>query len=416
MSDRTKRILFIIAFVLAAGLLAYALYFILFGATSTPTTPTNQINQGDDFSGGLPPANTGSGTVLLNVNGRLVPSDEVDTTPPATSTASPIARGGTTQVTQVSTTPIESMYRSSDGNNLVGYNPNDGKFYKYNADGSVTALSDDEFFNVDEVTWAPDSAKAIMKFPDGATIYYNFLTKEQKTLPNHWEEFDFSDDSTKIAFKNMRLDRENRWLSVANADGSQVRNIAPVGDNSSNISVLWSPTGQVVGNYRQSMDFDRQRLIFITTDGTELPAVVLQGRGLEQQYSPDGEFLFYSVYSSFTDLQPNLWFTTARGDQSGLLRVNLELNTWADKCAFADGQTVYCAVPQYLPKGAGLVPEVADSIPDDFYKIDLQSGAKTLIATTEDSYTAENIVVSQDGRNLFFTDTATGTAQQIRIR
>lgn len=417
MDERTKRILGVVAFLAATVVLGYLLYVVFL---KQPVTVTPLPNANEQFPGGLPTAgvNTNQAGVnepgqMLNINGQLVPANQVDTTPP--SGVDTVARGSITKVTTVAPAQIQSLQISSDGRGVLGYNPTDGKFYRYQNGGTV-ALSDATFPNVKSLTWAPSGDAVVLKFPDNATILYDFKTKKQTTLPSHWQEFSFSADSKQLAFKSMALDRENRWLSVANSEGSQVQTIAPVGDNSANISVLWSPNKQVVGNYRESIDFDRSDLIFITTNGTELPSTIIEGRGFSGKYSPDGQYLFYSVYSSFTDMKPNLWVVTANGEQSGLVRVNLNLQTWSEKCAFADTQTVYCAVPRTLPRGAGLVPAVADSTPDDFYKIDLRNGSKTLIAVPDGQYTATDVTIGSDGRTLYFTDKQTSQPQQLQLR
>ena len=106
--------------------------------------------------------------------------------------------------------------------------------------------------------------------------------------------------------------------------------------------------------------------------------------------------------------------TTELGD----LKVSLNLSTWPDKCSFAGEGSLYCAVPQGLPRGAGLYPEIADSYTDNFYHVDLNTGTKTLIATPvgeTGGYTAYNLFVSDDGSLLYFIDNATGRLQSIRL-
>ena len=107
----------------------------------------------------------------------------------------------------------------------------------------------------------------------------------------------------------------------------------------------------------------------------------------------------------------------ARG-KSGENREQLGLQTWADKCTIArDNNTTYCAVPRELPEGAGIVREVAKDVPDDFYRLDLRTGTKTFIASPAgDDVTAANLTLSQDGQNLFFTDTKTGTLKKMQLK
>ena len=75
-------------------------------------------------------------------------------------------------------------------------------------------------------------------------------------------------------------------------------------------------------------------------------------------------------------------------------------------------------MPQGLPRGAGLYPEIADRYPDNFYYINLNSGSKNLIASPvgeSGSYTAHNLFVSNDQSILYFTD-QNGNLQSIKLK
>ncbi|MFA5358354.1 MAG: hypothetical protein WC310_00865 [Patescibacteria group bacterium] len=412
MSDQTKKIIYIVAFVLITVLLGFLLYFLFLRQAPTVITPNaNEIITVN----GLPTANINTGKpTYINVNGKLIPAENINTAAPAAT--SEVAKGGFTQVQKINEDTVVSPTMSADGKALYAYNPYDGKFYRYNTDGSKTALSDKVFKGVENISWSPDKNKVIMKFADNSTVYLNFGTQEQISLPKQWEEFDFSSDSTKIAFKSMGVDRENRWIAVANENGSGVKHITSVGDNTKNIYINWSPDQQIVGNYTESIDMERQYLMFIGQNNENFPSTIVEGRGYQGKWSPDGEFLFYSVYSQDSDLKPTLWTVTGKGSDMASYRVNLELNTWADKCTFADKRTVYCAVPQNLPTGAGLMPEIANSTPDDFYKIDIYTNTKSLVAIPSGLYTATDLQVSDDGNYLYFKDNISGTINQIKLK
>jgi len=78
---------------------------------------------------------------------------------------------------------------------------------------------------------------------------------------------------------------------------------------------------------------------------------------------------------------------------------------------------MYCAVPKGLPRGAGLYPDIADSYNDNFYSVNLNTGAKTLIANPigeQFGYSADNLFVSDDGHWLYFTDQS-GNLQSMRL-
>ena len=63
-----------------------------------------------------------------------------------------------------------------------------------------------------------------------------------------------------------------------------------------------------------------------------------------------------------------------------------------------------------------MVPGLADAIPDEIYKIDLNDGTKTLIASPVESPTIETLMVSEDGDSLFFVDKQDQGLFEMRLR
>jgi hypothetical protein len=53
---------------------------------------------------------------------------------------------------------------------------------------------------------------------------------------------------------------------------------------------------------------------------------------------------------------------------------------------------------------AGMFPELALRTSDDLYKINIETGQKTLIAIPDQAYNISSIIVNKDQSNLFFTD------------
>ena len=124
----------------------------------------------------------------------------------------------------------------------------------------------------------------------------------------------------------------------------------------------------------------------------------------------------YSTAASISDYKPSLWIVDAAGDDIGLNRRRLNVDTWSHKCTFADTQTLYCAVPRELPTGAGLQPAVAADIPDDIYKIDMRTGLQTRVAIPEGDHTVDSIMLTPDNSYLFFTDQDDGTLNKIQLK
>ena len=73
-------------------------------------------------------------------------------------------------------------------------------------------------------------------------------------------------------------------------------------------------------------------------------------------------------------------------------------------------------MPTDLETGAGMVRSIADDNSDELYKIDLSTGAKTLIATPEGSFNMENLIVSNNQDQLTFSDKGTGLLYKIKLK
>jgi hypothetical protein len=244
---------------------------------------------------------------------------------------------------------------------------------------------------------------------------YNFTTQKQTTLPKHWQEFGFSPDSEKVVTKSMGLDPANRWLAISNADGSNMRAIEPLGIYGDIVQPSWSPNNQIIAMYVRGVDFDRQEVFFVGLNQENFKSTIIQGRGFENQLSPKGDRLLYSVYSSDNEMKPKLWIVNAHGETIGTERRSLGLNTWASKCAFADDRYVYCGVPKELEEGAGIFKELSLRTSDNLYKIDTQTGLRSLVAIPDGDYNVSKLIVSDDKSTLFFTDEKTNNIHKIDL-
>lgn len=286
------------------------------------------------------------------------------------------------------------------------YNENDGKFYRIATDGTTEKLSDKVFYNVSKTTWANGTNKAVLEFPDQSKVIYNFEKDKQYTLPKHWEEFSFSPDDDKIAAKSIGYSPENRWLVTVGDDGTGTNLIEPMGENGDKVTVSWSPNRQVVAFSKtgaNDLGAYRKEILLVGQNHENFKSITVEGTGFESQWSPTGEKLLYSVYSPNSDYKPELWITDSSGENIGSNRQLLKLNTWSNKCAFADNSTVYCAVPRSLPQGAGISPAIANGTPDDLYKIDLTTGFKTPIDLGGD-YSVKNIYFDKTNNKVIFSD------------
>ncbi|KKW32184.1 MAG: hypothetical protein UY77_C0033G0008 [Candidatus Uhrbacteria bacterium GW2011_GWA2_53_10] len=402
-----KKLLVVGLFVLSVIGIGTALYFAFFRSASQPEDVLPEST--DTSSGSLPEGATG-GT-------RLSPSAEEGEILP---TADLVARGGTTQVTELTSAPVENTAIGSSGRDVNYYDPEDGRFYAIDASGNAVRLSDQMFPSVESVSWNQGGDKAVLEFPDGANIVYDFDAEKQVTLPAHWEDFAFAPGSDQIIAKSIALDPSNRWLITSNADGSNAKPIQALGDNAHKVIVSWSPNDQIVAfadtGDPQPGGMDRKMIIPLGKNQENFKGLIVEGYGFQPVWSPDGRRLLYSASGSVSDLKPMLWLVDATPGSLGDNRRSLGVNTWADKCTFASASSVYCAVPASLPNNAGLGRSLFESTPDFLYKIDLVTGRAALVAIPEEARPMERLSVSADESVLYFTNFDSGNLEMIRLK
>ncbi len=399
MDDQQKRIAFAAVFVLAVIILGYALYRVFFKSKLAPVSPPGIVEPVSP--GGLPQAGTGTTT------GRT-PGTGVAPLPVSPGTPTPVPVGGRTTDTpreeKIVIDPALGTTKVSGGG-VHFYNKTNGQFYRALPNGTLAALSDQVFYNVQDVAWSSKTNESIMEYPDGSNIYYNFDTKRQVTLPKQWTDFAFSPGGEKIIAKSIGYSEENRFLVTANPDGTGVTAVLPLGANADKVIVDWSPNRQIVGIARtgDQLGADRQEVLFLGERNENFPSTIVEGRGLETKWSPQGNKLLYSVYSGRSDFKPELWVVDGNIESLGENRSALNINTWASKCSFQSERFLYCGVPTELETGAGLAPAIASTVPDRLVRIDIQTGIQTEI-TLEETHTIDTITVNETENAVYFTD------------
>lgn len=409
--NRFKKVFLVIGFLALVFIIGYLLWRFFFAPVAiTPVATTTP-----SISGGFPTSGVGGVNEIINGESGVLPGGiTIPMELPGGGGLSPVAIGGLTKTSAVTSDPTLGPTLSSDGN-VQYYDKNDGKFYKLDNNGNLVAISDKIFYDVENIVWAPNKNQAIIEYPDGNKILYNFTTNSQVTLPTHWQDFSFSPDSDRIVSKSLGLDEENRWLVVSNGDGSQAVALENIGLNDKNVQSSWSPNNQIVATYTEGLDFNRQNVYFVGLNGENFKSTIVEGRGFQSQWSTTGDQLLYSVYSTNTNLNPQLWIVNASGDTIGDNRQSISLNTWASKCTFASNTEVYCAVPETLERGSGMFPELADKTKDNLYKINLTTGTQELIAIPNGAYNISGVMVPTDKKTLFFTDKTTGLIYKITL-
>lgn len=405
-----KRLLLIPLFLIVVGVLAYALYYLFFrGPQAEPIgTPTGQVPAGQLPTSGT--AGQPSGQEQPTGPGGLPQAGVVPKLEPLPGTPS-------TPRTTMLRSEVTNAVSVAPSGGVRGYSPLDGHFYQIRDDGTTELLSDEVFFNVDKVDWANRSDKAVLTYPDGSNILYDFTTEQQATLPKHWADFSFAPQDEKIVAKSIGSTAASRYLVVANPDGTDAHAVEELGANQDKVLVNWSPNNQVIAFSMtgEPLGADQQSVLLVGQNQENYKALIVEGRGFIPNWSPTGERLLYSVYSAADGYRPALWVSAASGDDIGAQRRNLQLHTWADKCAWQSDTVLFCAVPAQLGEGAGLQRSLFSTVPDSIYRIDLSSGQASNLGVPSGSPSIKSLMISSDGRSLYFTDQATASVSRFGL-
>lgn len=355
-----------------------------------------------------PPAVTPSST--LPTAGPREPGAVIPVTPPAPTEIT----GAAVMRPQSVVNEFASTAHLGSNGQLYYFKPSEGFFYRLSPGGTPEKLPSEIFKGAQTIVWSGIRDQAVISFPDGANVLHDFSTGKRTVLPKIWREFSFSPTGDEFAFKILNDNPDKRWLARAKTDGSEVTVFQPLGDNADKVTVNWSPTGQIAGWYTQPKDLKRHEVFFLGFNGENLRSMLIEGYNPLGRWSPSGDRLLYSVVDIDTKgYPPTLWIVEASGDNIGRGRLQLPVQTWADKCIFAGETTVYCAVPRELPFGGGFEREKVTA-GDDFYKIDLTTGLKSPLASFGSrTYWAKDLMLSPDGSLLYFIDQRTGNVQSV---
>lgn len=426
-----KKILIIAGFVLFVAVIGFLLYYFFFRAAKPvqpaevipPVIPISKLPATREAWDQMTVAERARRGLPLNV----WPGEEEPVAPiapeevPVVPQISEIAEGGKTWINPVGADPVSYPTASLSGSDSIYYNSGDGRFYKLDQNGQKTLISQKQFFDVKNVSWAPTKDRAVIEYPDGFKIMYDFSKDKQYTLPQNWSEFSWNSVGSRLAFKMDSQFPENRWLAVSNPDGTRVTPIEAMGDNADKVIVNWSPAGQVVAFSKTGEPRDgwQQEILLVGQNRENYKSIIVEGRGFLPEWAPQGDKIAYSVYISADGFKPSLYVVDATGgDNTGANKIDTNLNTWADKCVFsASGASLYCAVPKNLPDGSGLFRELADDVKDDFYRVDIKTGVVSFLAEGAlGGYNATNLYLSADESALYFVDKDTSYLKSIKLK
>ncbi len=304
---------------------------------------------------------------------------------------------------------------------VVAYDPDEGYFYKITEDGEKILMTDDRFYKVRAVTWSKGGDRAIIEYPDGSNILYDFTKRKAVTLPKEIVQPEFT-PSEAIVAKTESDDPDKNWLIYMEKDGT-VKFVEDLGRYGSRVQTEVSPNELFIALHYKPLGIDKAEVFFLGKNKENFKSFVVDGFSFRGRFSPDGTRLLYSVLREQEGYRPSLWVVSASEATIGQNKKRLNIDTWVHKCTFSENNPrfIYCGVPEELPENIGLLPAGYSQTKDVFYRVDLSTGISKLIAIPADengrmAVSVVDIWLDKDEEGLYFWDAYTGKVFKIRLR
>ncbi|MBI2023261.1 hypothetical protein HYT01_01710 [Candidatus Giovannonibacteria bacterium] len=291
-----------------------------------------------------------------------------------------------------------------------------GHLFERNAEGTSDELRLANYTipKIVKVVWAPNGQKNVIFYDlDGKTRkilidYTRIDTPKPEFLPDSISDVAFSPDSKSMAFINDLGATQNIFIAT-----SAFKNSKKIfSNNIPGLELSWPASGSLALKPKTSYLYDGSLYTVNTKTGNLTK--VLESRGLDAVWSPDGNGVLYS-YTDQTGVLQNIRYNNFKTSET----TEFDIRTIAEKCGFAKSPTnngfVFCAVPRNLPDA---------KYPDDWWqgkvsfsdylvKINLATGEVTNSAPAFHDVTLPSL--TSDDKYFIFKDKNTGSLWSIKI-
>lgn len=246
--------------------------------------------------------------------------------------------------------------------------------------------------NIKNVIWSSDRQRLAVKTKDENQDYfrtwvYNNQNKKFQQLSDNILALTWSSDNKKIYYNFFKATEEYdpnmiNSLNISEPDGTNWEKLYDFKMEPPK-NVIAGPDG-VILIATETSGYQKNDILIFDTATRQLTNITNDGFVKDGAWSPGYKYVYYESGEN----NPKIYFIDFQTKQ----KQTIELDTALNKFAVNDsGKNVIAAMP--------------GKNGDDFYKINIETGKKTLLykSTSKDNFDATNLMLSEDGKTLYFT-------------
>ena len=279
----------------------------------------------------------------------------------------------------------EAATLSYDADSILYFDPQVGDFYSVSLIGTDPERESQElFFNVRDIDWAPDKTTIGLVFFDAGnkeySAYLHDLDKKSgKSLGDYIQEMIFYNKGQSVFYKYVNLDEDEQLYKTARSTGGngQVFDATVQG----NSQLVWAQGLDLVSIASLPRYNNKASLSLLDSSAYGNGYVISPQDGLlglDVSWSPDSGQVFYSAVSIANN-------SVVNGIRNAETREDMTVNlkTFANKCVWSYGsEYIYCGVPSNTSERSFPPDEYYEKkmyTSDGVWRINSETGAAELV-------------------------------------
>ena len=296
--------------------------------------------------------------------------------------------------------------------------------YLFKSEGTVyqidTKTKKEEIFssftpNLIKILWSPNGYHLINIFKQEENTLnkysYNLITKENVKLDKNLKYIAWSSNGEQIAYHYYNQETKEGFISSADPDGKNWKNLTPVLGN--DLKIDWPKKDKISFTNLLPNNTTLSDISIINPETGESPKQIIQKKyGLGILWSPSGTKLLFSG-SDNSGENPKLYILNEALEQKTLNTEGI-----AEKCVWSKTEKfIYCAIPNNTLEGINMPQDWYSNkflSRDIFLQINIETGEKKRISD-EENYDALSLFLSPNEDYLYFVNKESGFLYELKI-